>query len=199
MKDINEYTAEVFRRSEKRIKEQKRSRDRVLAMCMIFAVCSVMFLPTMISSIRTKDDKIECDTSNEAYRGCPYISVEVMQIDPSAENREMVTDIATVSKIYDTINSLFADDLFYGAVQENSPGEELRLPEDIPQNDGSLGPSGGSTYKRGYTIIFKSEDGSQIEYELVGNELLNVKTSKKVVLGKAQVTELITALGISDK
>ena len=51
MRDLNECTAEVFRRSEQRIRERRRTRHRVLAVCipvcLIAAVWSVMSLPAM--------------------------------------------------------------------------------------------------------------------------------------------------------
>ncbi|MCH5198116.1 MAG: hypothetical protein J1E34_04330 [Oscillospiraceae bacterium] len=53
MRDINEYTAEVFRRSEKKLKERKRKRSRILAMsipmCLIITLCLVMNLPKMLN------------------------------------------------------------------------------------------------------------------------------------------------------
>ena len=52
MRELNECTAEVFRRSEKRIKERRRTRNRVLALCiplcLIVTMWSVMFLPAMM-------------------------------------------------------------------------------------------------------------------------------------------------------
>ena len=53
MREINECTAEVFRRSENRIKERKRKRNRILAMCiplcLIITIFSVTMLPGMLS------------------------------------------------------------------------------------------------------------------------------------------------------
>ena len=52
MREINECTAEVFRRSENRIKERKRNRNRILAMCiplcLIITIFSVTMLPGML-------------------------------------------------------------------------------------------------------------------------------------------------------
>ena len=55
MREINECTAEVFRRSEKRIKERKRNRNRLLAfcipLCLIVTVWSIMIPPAMMPAI----------------------------------------------------------------------------------------------------------------------------------------------------
>lgn len=52
MREINECTAEVFRRSEKRIKERKRNRNRILMCCIPFLICFTIFsaaiLPAMM-------------------------------------------------------------------------------------------------------------------------------------------------------
>jgi len=52
MREINECTAEVFRRSENRIKERKRNRNRILAMCiplcLIITIFSVTMIPAML-------------------------------------------------------------------------------------------------------------------------------------------------------
>ena len=52
MREINDCTAEVFRRSENRIKERKRNRNRVLAMCiplcLIITIFSVAMIPGML-------------------------------------------------------------------------------------------------------------------------------------------------------
>ena len=56
MREINEITAEVFRRSDKRIKERKRNRNRIIMCCIPFLICitvfSVAILPAMMP---TKD------------------------------------------------------------------------------------------------------------------------------------------------
>lgn len=52
MRELNECKAEVFRRSDNRIKERRRSRNRILAMCvplcLVLTIFSVMMLPGML-------------------------------------------------------------------------------------------------------------------------------------------------------
>ena len=52
MREINEITAEVFRRSDKIIKERKRNRNRIIMCCIPFLICitvfSVAILPAMM-------------------------------------------------------------------------------------------------------------------------------------------------------
>lgn len=52
MRELNECKAEVFRRSENRIKERKKNRNRILALCiplcLILTVMSITILPAMM-------------------------------------------------------------------------------------------------------------------------------------------------------
>lgn len=63
MKELNECTAEVFRRSEKRINERKRNFIRILALCipfcMIVTVWSVLIRPAMMPAGEAYKDAFE--------------------------------------------------------------------------------------------------------------------------------------------
>lgn len=58
MRELNECKAEVFRRSDNRIKERRRNRNRILAMCiplcLVLTIFSVMMLPGMLPAGRDK-------------------------------------------------------------------------------------------------------------------------------------------------
>lgn len=62
MRSFEERKAEVFRRSENRIKERRKARSRALAvcipLCLIIAVWSVMVLPAMLP---VKQQEIRCN------------------------------------------------------------------------------------------------------------------------------------------
>lgn len=63
MRELNECTAEVFRRSEKRIKKRRRTRKRVLAvcipLCLIFTLSSVVILPAMMPVGIDKESSVQ--------------------------------------------------------------------------------------------------------------------------------------------
>ena len=56
MRDINEVTAEVFRRSDKRIKERKRNRNRIIMCCIPFLICITVFSATILPAMRPAKD-----------------------------------------------------------------------------------------------------------------------------------------------
>lgn len=59
MRNFEERKAEVFRRSENRIKKRKRNRNRILAMCipicLVITVWSIMILPAMMPANKSKN------------------------------------------------------------------------------------------------------------------------------------------------
>ena len=64
MREINECTAEVFRRSEKRIKERKRNRNRILMCCIPLLICITVFstaiLPAMMPAKKGENLSDNC-------------------------------------------------------------------------------------------------------------------------------------------
>lgn len=192
MREINECTAEVFRRSEKRIKERKRNRNRILALCiplcLIVTVCSVTILPAMMSSMRTKNDAAEMVGDTDGSLVCSYTTVEIQNADLSLEYYEKVTDQTTVTNIFSVIHSLFADN----DEPDQDVGEAFETNEDNLHTD----QDGSTNRLKGYAITFTTEDGSKTVYNLNGNVLLNVNTNETVFLGDEQVVELMAVLAI---
>ena len=192
MRDLNECTEEVFRRSEKKIKERRKKRNRILALCiplcLIVTVCSVMILPSM----RTKSDNSEM-VGESSGNGSPfysYTAVEIQNIGLSPEHYEKVTDKVTVTNLFNSIHSLFAD------VDGKVPnGSEIF---EAVESDENYGQPEASSKSKGYTIIFTTDDGSQSVYNLSENTLLNVNTNETAVLSDAQVEELLVVFGISE-
>ena len=56
MREINEITAEVFRRSDKRIKERKRNRNRIIMCCIPFLICITVFSATILPAMMPAND-----------------------------------------------------------------------------------------------------------------------------------------------
>ena len=63
MRELNECKAEVFRRSDNRIKERRRNRNRILAMCiplcLVLTIFSVMILPGMLPAGMDKEPEAD--------------------------------------------------------------------------------------------------------------------------------------------
>ena len=210
MREINECTAEVFSRSEKRIKARKRKRKRILAVCIPFCLVvtalSAVLLPTVMSAMRTKesDDELGSYLINSPL-ACPYIAVEIQGDGIFSEYYNNVTDKAAVMDLFSTVFSFFDETYETGQSSAkpfiadkdsaiSSSIESAEKNEDYTYNDKTQLTSKLS----GYSILFTDADGSKTEYYLIENILFNADTNEVVILSDAQADELMTALGISE-
>lgn len=197
MREINECTAEVFRRSEKRIKERKRNRNRILALCiplcLIITVWSVMILPAMLPA--GKDNAAEGmmnDTAAEDSMGsilCSYTEVEIQGEGESPEHYEKITDKVEVTKIFSAVHIHFPE-------KDDTVQDGMKPDGEAAEDNGDKIDSTNRT--SGYVITFSDADGNQTVYNLSGNDLLNVNTDETVTLTEDQVAELKVALGLMD-
>ena len=169
MKDMNEYKAEVFFRSETRIKERRKKRNRILTLCiplcMVIIIGAVMFLPTMRTAKK----------ANGSYE------VVICNGNGTNTDSQIITDKVEVTEIfsvffnlYDGVDKAENCDEKYEGVQDPSTEEMLNY----------------------YVITLRTEDGAETVYVLDGNELLNVDEDMKIILTDSQLAELKEVLDI---
>lgn len=187
MREIDECKAEVFRRSEKRIKERKKKRNYILylyiPLFMVVIVWSVMIMPEMMPKKAVKNiaEGVSEDSTTSNSYVCPYTEVMIRNAGSSNDGSQRVTDKVKVARIFETIFAL-----------DESSGGGLTDDEDAAdQNE-------GTKYMTGYIITFVTEDGSEKVYALDNNELFNVDENTKTILTGSQLEELSTLLGIAD-
>ena len=197
MREINEYAAEVFRRSEKRIRERRRTRTRVFGLCIPFClvalVCAAMILPGMT---RTKNENDEADHAimvpgiEESF-GSSYATVQIRKGDLGPEHSEKVTDPAAVAEALRTVQSLFAEDdkTELSGEANFEVGVDAEIAPSLPE---------GAWANAAITIIFTDAVGEQTVYTLSENALFNEATRETAFLSDAQVTELMGVFGISE-
>ena len=199
MRELKECTAEVFRRSEKRIKDRKRNRNRLLVLCLplclVVTALSVTLLPALMAAERRHDNAVEMDVGygdgNDAETtleslgiSCAYTAVALQ----GAAHSEMVTDRAAIANLYDTIRSIFA----------HADGEGQGDVGDVAEESADLDQTESAEKREEYTILFSNKEGEQTVYHLVGNTLLHEGTNETVRLSDAQVAELFTVFGIPE-
>ena len=198
MRELNECTAEVFRRSEKRIKERARNRNRILALCipvcLIVTVWSVMISPALIPVSETSDHAPADGQMNGNAPGslaCPYTAVEIQPAGLFPEEHYgKVTDKEAVAEMFRAIHLLFAD----------AAGNGLNSIENLPATEDTANQNltGSAGKWKVCTITFTTEDGSQAVYHLSEDTLVNVSTNERVFLSAAQAAGLMAVLGISE-
>lgn len=196
MRELNECTAEVFRRSEKRIRERRRSRVRVLAVCipvcLVVAVWSaVVFPPVILAEENSNRVGVpEMADNAEGSLARSYTAVEIQGGLFPEEHDGKVTDAAAAAEMFRAVDSLFAD------VDSSGWDFSGNVPSD--ENTADRVQTESTDAWRGYTITFTAEDGSQAVYRLRENTLVKVSTGETVFLSDAQAAGLLAVLGLSE-
>ena len=199
MREINECTAEVFRRSEKRIKERKRNRKRILAfcipLCLIVTVWSIMILPAMMPANKSNNSAGESMDIMGGVDGTDtaFVRVEIMSIGTATQSSVLKDDADEVAQIYYTVQSSFVSSGEGNKESANDKAEDDALTEE--NKDYSQG--GTTNLSSGFRIIFTTENGAQTVYSLSGDKLINETTKQETILTKDQRTNLLNMLGLT--
>ena len=199
MREINECTAEVFRRSEKRIKERKRNRNRILAfcipLCLIVTVWSIMILPAMMPASKSDNNAGEGMDIMESVDGtaAAYVRVEVMSTGTATQSAILKDDADEVAQIYYTVQSSFVNS---GGGNKESAREEAE-DDALTDENKDYSQSGTTNLSSGFRIIFTTENGAQTIYSLSEDKLINETTKQETILTKDQRTNLLNMLGLT--
>lgn len=198
MREINECTAEVFRRSEKRIKERKRNRNRILALCiplcLIVTVWSIMILPAMMPANKSNNSAGEGMDMMGGVDGtdAAFVRVEVMRTGTATQSTILKDDVDEVAQIYYTVQSSFVSS---GGGNKESVNEEAE--DDALTENKDYSQSGTTNLSSGFRIIFTTENGTQTIYSLSGDKLINETTKQETTLTEDQRSNLLDMLGLT--
>ena len=189
MRELHECQAEVFRRSEKRIKERKARRNHILMACIPLVLCITIFGAFLFPQMDNLKQAPE--SSNEQYSGAMGQdeigglfagSVEVSGNGVSS----YYTSVENVQGIMKLINGIVA-------VPEMNDGDDLR--DYI--TDKSTSTDANENYQENcYKIIVKQSDGTSTEYLLVGSLLIDQTTLQEYPVSEETMKDLKDALGI---
>lgn len=167
MRTLHECQAEVFRRSEERIRARRRA-ARALLVCLPLILCITAFSLFVLPDLAALPG--EPGSKNDSAAPPPA----VCRIDISeADQVTSVTDQARIRAIADTLAAL-----------NGTPGAEPSGGSDIPEASG------------GCTIVLVFEDSSQTAYLLTRQSLTNKDTGHTVNLTQTQAAELTALLGL---
>ena len=186
MKDMNEYKAEVFFRSETRIKERRKKRNRILTLCiplcMVIIIGAVMFLPTMRTAKKANGsyEVFDGNRTNGSYV-CSYTEAVICNGNGTNTDSQIITDKVEVTEIFSVIFNLYD-----GVDKAENCDEKYEGVQDPPTEE----------MLNDYVITLRTEDGAETVYTLDGNELLNVDEDMKIILTDSQLAELKEVLDI---
>lgn len=193
MRDFEERKAEVFRRSEKRIKECKARRKHILLTCIPMVLCIMMLGVYVLPEMRAENL-------------------------PDGEIAPEFSDVNSVAEtVEDCLNSLFTDTV---EVSGNGTSHSYSSNRDVQQilelideivaspevdYDDSLRDFGiiqsevADVYEKkdkSYRIHVRRSDGSKAEYLLIGNMLIDQSTQEEFHMDETTCFALKDALGI---
>ncbi len=201
MRNLNACQAEVFRRSEKRIKERKQRRNHIAMACIPLVLCiSLSFafiLPTMMTAGSRNPEATEAvvgSLTGDRYQSLssPIAKITVSGLDFS-ETYTNASDILPISArlySYGTRGPEYGISTNGAAVDENEAHKE--------NANGILGNIADSA-NTGFTITLVTHEGGKTEYYLAGNTLKNLTTNQTYTLPPQQLNELKELLGIPNQ
>ena len=199
MRNFEERKAEVFRRSENRIKERKRNRNRILALCiplcLIVTVWSIMILPAMMPASKSNNNAGEGMDIMGSVDGtaAAYVRVEVMSTGTATQSTILKDNADEVAQIYYTVQSSFVSSGGGNKESANDKAEDDALTEE----NKDYSQSGTTNLSSGFRIIFTTENGAQTVYSLSGDKLLNETTKQETILTVDQRSNLLDMLGLT--
>ena len=196
MRNFEERKAEVFRRSEKRIKARKARRNHILMVCIPLVLCVSLFsafiLPKMMPE-RAADSAPAEDALNGMGQNIsqstafPVSRITVSGHDFS-RSYEGSSDVAQICGFFSSLGQ-------NGAVTDGTSCESL-LRGDKKEPADVVYESIADTAGAGYTIILLTDKGDQTAYDLTGNTLTDLTAGKVYPLSQEQADELKNLLGI---
>ena len=195
MRNFEERKAEVFRRSEKRIKERKQRRNHILMACIPLVLCITLLGAFLFPGATPEDPSFNGSAggglTEEKFESlsCPIAKITVTGGNFSQTYKE-VEDLLLIS-----------DQLYsYGSRgnETNGTTDDSIAAEGDDRKENADDIYGNITDHSNvaYTITLVTHEGVKTEYRLAGKTLENLTTKQTYHLSQTQVNELYELLGI---
>lgn len=216
MRDLEDCKAEVFRRSEERIKERKRKRNRVLACCIplcLLLVAGGLYIRPLLEPVDDMGglysggtnripDRVLGGLDYELHSSVTaYSSVTITDRTGSKEVSRKVTDGEALGELcgfmamyFDMSGTTVKEEMADGAdgasagkpLFGSAVGDTIR--EELEEKYGLEEPLAD------YKLIFRRSTGEELKLRLYGNYLYNEKDGCEVTLSDDQLAVLKTQL-----
>ena len=200
MRELHECQAEVFRRSEERIKERKQRRNHLIMACLPLVLCitlfSAFFLPGMLPG-ETRDPGVAdgavgglTENKSESIT-CAYAKIDVIGNGISLSYTK-ASDVLSISN--QLASYVVNEPESNTSVGETTRGDDFK---NESAEDGYIGTTGTTAAAgTGYVITLTLHEGGTIVYRLTDNSLLDLAENKTYKLTQAQLKDLNELLGI---
>lgn len=225
MRNLEDCKAEVFRRSEERIKERKRKRNRVLAWCIplcLLLVAGGLYIRPLLEPVdevaRTNEGPTPVpgrELGGLAGGTVSYSSVDLMVRKGETEVFRNVTKEEAVEALYLAVAENFRVPVasspetevnVYGSTEDGVGDKTSGTVKENFQN--TAGQDRDSIIDElkvkyelvdkpaDYKLVFQTEGGAEFIYRLCGNVLYDDKNASSVTLDDIQLTVLRTKIEV---
>lgn len=189
MRNLEECQAEVFRRSEKRIKARKVRRTGILAVCvpLVLCVAGLAFLPQV--GVKSPTDVPATEIAGYQYSDTmAQECVAVLYADTIAVSGNGISHVySDAEKVSEIVT------LLHMGTQVSEIEEEGMLTVTTRDDAVDLGTESKA---EGYRITIRRSVGADIQYKLRGTRLVNETTGEIFCLDEETCFSLKEALGI---
>lgn len=187
MRELSECTAEVFRRSDERIKSIKNVRKRVMTVCVPLCLFAVVMSAVFLPSVFNMAKKSGYGSDSGYY--CSVVKAEVK----GAGGSRMVEDVNEAINIYFAVYDMFNDGEAKeepSAIEDVLSGGETEDQSESVELDSIVYSSNLYFWEYKYDIIFYTESGDESVYTLCGNVLTDLATGETLTLTDEQTETL---------
>lgn len=197
MRNQDEFKAEVYRRSERKIHARKQKK-KILLTCFPLVLCllvaSIVLAPKMLKrEVPDQNTDLNVDAADQSWMNSSDQSLMEMESSSKAVeirflvNGEYVyvchTDPVKVQELMNRINALAS---FVGETESNSAALKNFDERDTVED----------TISQEYRITLRGEKTTV--FLLQGNRLIQVETQEETLLNEEELLELKTALGLEE-
>ena len=195
MRNFEERKAEVFRRSEKRIKERKQRRNHLIMACLPLVLCitilGAFLFPGGIPEDPGFNGAAGGGLTEEKFESlsCPIAKITITGGNFSQTYRE-IEDLLLIS---DQLYSYGSRGNETNGTTDDSIASEG---EDRKEHADDIYGNITDHSNVAYTITLVTHEGVKTEYRLAGKTLENLTTKQTYHLSQTQVNELYELLGI---
>lgn len=206
MRELNELKAEIFRRSEEKIKERQRRRQRIVALCVPLCLCAVIVsalsLPRLFGTKEGDTEKLELSadvaemaeinggSEPDAISETEIAVAELRSKVGDVEQYEKITDKERASELYGLIMRMFRTTGTPGDPDGNPETQENREPSDSVVSHSSPAAE--------YTVTFTGEGGEKAVFYIDGDTVEDIN-GVSATLSSEVLENLKTALGLSEQ
>lgn len=205
MRNFEERKAEVFRRSESRMKERKRNRNRFLALCIPLCLMLIVWSATVLPSILpgghdvAEDKQIgnisyaTADTARESSPGFvhSFVLVDVKGTGAQSQYHSVISDAPVVNDVFEQIYTILIPHESHNDIIGDLSDGTIN----IPASDG-CGEIKDS--ESGYIITMTTANGVNRTFTLADNKLYDADLDMEMELTDEQIRGLKSALGLTN-